>query len=83
MRRKKATDKKVRVTLDLSPPFYERLEQLEQLVDAGTKANVIRQALQVYEYLAQKTLDGHTFKAVGKDGQEETIVFLGAGPSPS
>ena len=44
MRRKKATDKKVRVTLDLSPPFYERLEQLERMVDAGTKANVIRQA---------------------------------------
>ncbi len=83
MRRKKDATKKVRVTLDLSPPFYERLEQLEQLVDAGTKANVIRQALQVYEYLAQKTLEGHTFRAVDKDGQEEKIVFLGAGPPPS
>ncbi len=82
MRRTKSKEKKVRVTLDLSPPFYERLEQLEQLVDAGTKANVIRQALQVYEYLAQKTLDGYSFRAVDQDGQEEKIIFLGAGPPP-
>ncbi len=83
MRRKKDATKKVRVTLDLSPSFYERLEQLEQQVDAGTKANVIRQALQVYEYLAQKTVEGYTFKAVDKDEREERIVFLGAGPAPS
>ncbi len=80
---KRDTNKKVRVTLDLSPQFYERLEQLERLVDGGTKANVIRQALQLYEYLAQKTLDGHTFRAVDKDGREEKIVFLGAGPPPA
>ncbi len=73
--------KKVRVTLDLSPEFYERLESLEQLVDGGTKANVIRQALQLYEYLAHRTIEGHTFKAIDQDGKEEKIVFLGAGPA--
>ena len=82
MRRKKPAEKKIRVTLDLSPQFYERLERLERLVDAGTKANVIRQALQIYEFLAQKSLAGHTFRTVDKDGQEEKLVFLGASPPP-
>ncbi len=81
MRRKKETSKKVRVTLDLSPQFYERLEHLEELVDAGTRSNVIRQALQLYEYIAQKSLEGYSFKAVGKDGEEEKLVFLGTGPA--
>ncbi len=81
MRRKKETSKKVRVTLDLSPQFYERLEHLEELVDAGTRSNVIRQALQLYEYIAQKSLEGYSFKAVGKDGVEEKLVFLGTGPA--
>ena len=76
---KRDTNKKVRVTLDLTPPFYERLQQLESLVDGGTKANVIRQALQLYEFVAHRTLEGWSFKAV-KDGEEETMVFLGAGP---
>ena len=79
---KQETNKKVRVTLDLTPPFYERLNQLENLVDGGTKANVIRQALQLYEFIAQRTLEGWSFKAV-KDGQEETMVFIGAAPAPS
>ncbi len=79
MKRKK--DPKIRVTIDLSQPFYDRLEELEDLVDAGTKANVIRQALQLYEYVAKRTLEGSSFKAVTKDGQEETLVFLGASPS--
>ncbi len=79
MRRKKDPEKKVRVTLDLTPAFYERLEDLERLVEGGSKANVIRQALQLYEYIAQKSRNGWDFRAV-KNGDEETIVFLGATP---
>lgn len=75
-RRRTTSEKKVRVTLDLTPQFYERLKQLEELTEAGTKANLIRQALQLYEYVAKKTQDGYSFRAV-KDGDEETLVFLG------
>ncbi len=77
--RRKTTSDKIRVTLDLTPQFYERLQKLEQLTEAGTKANLIRQALQLYEYVAQKTIDGYSFRAV-KNGDEETLVFLGAAP---
>lgn len=46
-------------------------------MEADSKASVLRQALQLYEYLAHKTASGHRFRAVAPDGQEETIVFLG------
>jgi len=78
--KKRPTAKKIRVTLDLTPDFYHRLEELEGLVEAGTKANLIRQALQLYEYVAKKTIEGHSFRAVSRDGQEETLVFIGTAP---
>jgi predicted DNA-binding protein len=69
--------KKVRVTLDLSPEFHQRLEALEEIVGGETKANVIRHALQVYEYVVKRSLSGDRFKAIGKDGEEEAVVFVG------
>ncbi len=75
--KKQPKPRKIRVTLDLTPQFYERLEQLEVLTEAGTKSNLIRQALQLYEYVAKRTQEGYSFRAV-KDGHEETLVFLGS-----
>jgi phage protein U len=50
-------DKKIRLTLDVTPEFYERLEALERKTEAGSKANLIRQALQLYEYFVIRTID--------------------------
>lgn len=77
---KKDSGKKIRMTLDLTPQFYDRLQELERLVDAESKASVIRQALQLYEYIAKRTRDGHTFKAMSPAGEEETLVFIGPIP---
>lgn len=66
----------IRVTLDVSPPFYERLENLERLVEARTKSDVIRQALQFYEFMAKKTAAGFRFRLIGPTGQEENLVFF-------
>ena len=73
---KEKLGKKIRVTLDLTPQFYKRLEELEELVAAESKAGMIRQALQLYEYVARKSLDGWGFRAVDSKGREENIVFL-------
>jgi len=54
---KAADDRKIRLTLDVSPEFYERLEALERKTDASSKANLIRQALQLYEYVVMRTVD--------------------------
>lgn len=79
--KKRAATEKVRVTLDLTPQFYRRFEHLEKLVGAGSKANLLRQALQLYEYMAKRTLDGWSFQAIPPgDGEPENIVFLGAAP---
>lgn len=78
----KTSEKKVRVTIDLTAQFNERLEQLEVLVDANSKADIIRQALQLFEYVAKRTVEGYTFRAVSRNGREENLVFFGAGPGP-
>ena len=70
------TLKKVRITLDLTQPFYERLEELERLVQGGSKADVIRQALRLFEYLVKKTREGCQFKIVTKEGDEESLVIF-------
>ena len=66
----------IRVSLDLSESFHKRLSELEQLTHAESKAGVIRQALQIYEFIARKTLQGYKFIAVDKDGKHENLLFF-------
>ena len=81
MRKKGAESGKIRVTLDLTPQFYKRLENLEKLVEAESKASLLRQALQLYEYVATRIIDGWSFQALPpENGQPEKIVFLGQIP---
>jgi hypothetical protein len=68
--------KKIRVSIDLSESYYDRLGALEKLTEAETKAGVIRQALQVYEYIAKRAADGYSFRSVAPDGTEENLVFF-------
>lgn len=67
---------KRRITLDVTPEFYDRLEQLERYVQAYSKAEVIRDALQLYQYIARKQREGWQFQAKTDDGQTTTLVFL-------
>ena len=69
-----------RITLDLSEPFYDRLESLQTLVAADTKAGLIRQALQLYEFVAKRTAQGDKFQKVNPAGEAERIVFLDLEP---
>jgi len=73
----KEESKKIRIALDVTPGFYERLEALEELVEGDSKASVIRQALQLYEYLVKQHLDGASFKVVPRDGPAKEIAFFG------
>jgi hypothetical protein len=73
---KKEEKKKIRISLDVTEGFYERLEKLEQLVEAESKAGVIRQALQLYEYVAKRHLEGAAFKVI-QGGEEKEIAFFG------
>ena len=77
MAAKQETNKKIRVSLDLPEPFNNRLEALEKLTLADSKASVIRQALQVYEYIARRAAEGYSFRALSPQGREENLVFFG------
>lgn len=72
----KPKDKKHRITLDVPSEFNDRLERLLDVVDASNKAELIRQALRVYEFIAKKTVEGCTFKIEYKNGDTERITFL-------
>ena len=70
-------DGTIRVTLDLSPQFFDRLDQLRILVDAESKVSLIRDALRIYEFIAKKTVvEGCSFTCVSKSGESETIRFI-------
>jgi hypothetical protein len=68
--------KKHRITLDVPSEFNERLDRLLEKVDANNKADLIRQALRVYEYIVEKKLEGCEFKIVYPSGEIEGFTFL-------
>jgi hypothetical protein len=72
---KKKSDKH-RITIDVEQDFNSRLEKLLDIIEADSKADLIRQALRVYEYIATKTEAGASFKLVHPDGEVEKLVFL-------
>ena len=69
-------DKKLRVTLDLSPKAASRLEKLQELLEADTKAGVIRQSLQLHEYLLDEARAGKKiFIGDDKERAGEIVIF--------
>jgi hypothetical protein len=74
----KRVEKKTRITVDFTPDFYRRLEELEILVEAESKASLIREALQLYAYIAQKVKEGYIVK-MRKGAEEQEIVFFKLG----
>jgi len=69
--------KKIRISLDISPAFNDRLVKLEELVEGGSKAAVIRQALQLLEFVARRQKEGARFKVVEADGTAKDVLFFG------
>lgn len=60
---------KERVQLDFSPESLERLEQLKEAVGASTRAEVIRQALRLYEWFINETDPTSTVQITDSDGE--------------
>ncbi len=68
----------IRVTVDLTGLSNERLERLVDLVEANSKAEIIRDALRLYEWAVNKYAEGADFYAENADGVAERVVLLGA-----
>jgi Arc/MetJ-type ribon-helix-helix transcriptional regulator len=76
MRTKKQTGgAKVRLTVDLSERDDARLRALAQQVSAPSKADVIRDALRLYEYFVQKVSEGHHVLLEKDDARERIVLF--------
>ncbi len=63
-----AAKTKIRMTLDLTITQNERLEALMDKSGASAKADVLRQALRLYDFALDKHTDGYEF-LLRKDGE--------------
>jgi hypothetical protein len=62
------TNKKNRVQLDFAPRAMERLNTLKAKTEAASYAEVVKNALRLYEALIEETEDGKQFLVRDKAG---------------
>jgi hypothetical protein len=67
------SDSKHRVQFDFAPGALARVDRLVQITEAPTRADVVRNALRVYEWLVDKALEGKSIIIVGKSAREGPI----------
>lgn len=63
-----ATRKKSRVQLDFAPRSMERLNALKAKTEAASYAEVVKNALRLYEALIEETENGKQFLVRDKEG---------------
>ena len=68
-------EKRIRLTLDLTPKQFSKLKDLEEETGA-TKAEIVRNALRLYAYIAERALAGDSFRAVDKRGKAAEVVLV-------
>jgi hypothetical protein len=66
-------DQVKRLQFDFSPDAYKRLEDLKRRMDASTKAEVVRNALKLYELFATQVNPEYIVEI--KDQKDERVVF--------
>jgi hypothetical protein len=66
----------VRITLDVSLEFHERLERLVGRVKADTKKDVIRDALQTYDFLLAEHLKGRKVLLEDDSGRHREVLLF-------
>ena len=73
----KAKKEKVRLQFDFSEEAVQRLDGLVTATESATRAEGIRNALRVYDYLVRKDKDGYEIELVKEgDGKvKPALVF--------
>ena len=69
--------KTTRITVDLNAQLYARLEKLEEMTGAPSKADVVRDALRLYEFAVKAAVGGAKFHITMADGTTERMVVFG------
>nr|MBP9893375.1 ribbon-helix-helix protein, CopG family [Planctomycetota bacterium] len=52
-------ENKMRITIDVPESLNERLEEIQELTGASTKAAVVREALKLFDYLVDQEGSGY------------------------
>jgi hypothetical protein len=68
------TNSRLRVQLEFSEDAFLRLEALRQAKDAPTRAEVIRSALRIYEWLLEQSEAERIIEVQEKDGRQVARV---------
>jgi hypothetical protein len=72
---KTSGDKRIRLTLDLTPKQFAKLKYIEN--ETGeSKAEIVRNALRLYTYVAERAFAGSSFHETDKRGRSKDIVFV-------
>ena len=66
----------IRITVDLTPLQNAKLEEVGVLMDATSKAEVVRNAIKLYDLLQARLSDG-TKLYIEKDGVMEQVLVVG------
>jgi hypothetical protein len=66
---------KKRIQLDFANESVERLDQLVSLTRAGSRAEVIRRALMLFDHIASAGDDAKVYIDYGTDGKERLKLF--------
>lgn len=69
-----AAKQKERVQFDFSPEALQRLDEIKEKMEATTRAEVVRNALRLYEWLVNEIDPGSTIKVVDKN-DKTTAIF--------
>ena len=61
-----------RLQFDFSDDAIERLDNISQMIEARTKAEVVRRSLKFYEYVVQRMKEGYNLE-FERDGERLII----------
>lgn len=65
-----------RVQLEFTPDAMERLRQIRELASATTNAEVVRNALRVYEWFLKQKAEDYKFQLIKDDQVKEVEIVL-------
>jgi metal-responsive CopG/Arc/MetJ family transcriptional regulator len=65
---------KERVQFDFFPEALQRLDNIKEKTEAATRAEVIRNALKVYEWLVNELDSDSTIKVLDRSNKEIAII---------
>ena len=68
--------KRRRLQLDFSPEAYERLHRIREMSDASTNAEIVRNALRLYDWFLEQKQSGARLQVVRGDLVREIEVLF-------